>query len=366
MKVPSSRRFILRAAAVIAAGMVACGVLIWCRPEVFSGNGQTGNEAGGEAKTPSSPLNAANTSQASGLDAPSVPPLPHECSFATVRIDASGHVVIAGHAEPAAVVKIRDGRQVIGEASADALGDWLVLAPEILNPGTHLLALEATRGDEPVHSAPQKVVLDMIASDAVGGDRRAVAVLVPSEGLGASTVLQALDAPLLADGIDPASVAIDLIDYSPSGIIAIGGRAVPGAVIVVSVGDRVAASVDASPQGLWHVDIQNRLPRPHQTVHVDYRDAYGQVVGFSERTVDENAGIDALSGADSEREVAVMEGPDFTRIARRVGRGGVEFSVVYQRQAVAGEVGRQQNRQEIQGDATQSGSGTNARTTPTP
>ncbi len=347
---------------MLSVGVVAGGLVIWSRPAILSGNGLRGVDAGVAAHTPS-PLDARTGSHASGLDAPSVPPLPDQCSFATVRIDTTGHAVIAGHAEPAAEVKIRDGARVIGEASADALGDWLVLAPEALAPGMHLLALEATHGDEPVHAAPQKVVLDVIASGAADGDHHAVALLVPSEGLGPSTVLQALDAPLLADGIDAASVAIDLIDYSPSGILAISGRSIPGATIIVSIGDRVAASVEALPQGLWHVDILNRLSRPHQTVRVEYRDEHGQVVGFSERTIEENAGIDMLSGAGGEHDVAVTEGQDFTRIARRVGQGGVEFSVVYQRQAVAGEAGRRQNAPEIQGDATPAGSRTNVRIT---
>jgi hypothetical protein len=272
--------------------------------------------------------------------------------------------VIAGRAEPSALVTIRDGSHPIGQASADALGDWLVLTSEVSTPGLHLLSLDATRGDEPIHSAPQRVVLDVLT----GEYPRAVALMVPSEGFGPSTVLQAPDNQAAADGADPLTVAIDLIDYSPSGIIALGGRAVPGAGIVVSIAGRAVASVEASPQGQWHVDVQNRLPRAHQTVRAERRGEHAEIIAFDEKTFDEGAGVDALSGSDADiNGGAATAGDGVTRFARRVGGGGVQFSLVYQRQLISGEASHPQNGSEIPKDTETVGSQTGARViSPTP
>jgi hypothetical protein len=326
--------------------------------------GPIDGKAGEGAQTAGSLSDATSTSQASGLDAPSAPPVPDKCNFATVRLDPTGHAVIAGRAEPSAVVTIRDGSHPIGQASADALGDWLVLTSEVSVPGLHLLSLDATRGDEPIHSAPQRVVLDVLT----GEYPRAVALMVPSEGFGPSTVLQALDNPAAADGPDPMTVAIDLIDYSPSGIIALGGRAVPGAGVVVSIAGRAVASVEASPQGQWHVDVRNRLPRAHQIVRAERRGEHAEIIAFDEKTFDEGAGVDALSGSDSDiNGVAATAGNGFTRFARRVGGGGVQFSLVYQRQLISGEASHSQNGSEILKDTETVGSQTGARViSPTP
>ncbi len=353
-----------------AAIMVAVGIgggLLWHHPVILSDPnraGLSGGKAGNDETAIGLPSDPAATSQASGLDAPSVPPVPDQCNFATVRIDPTGHAVIAGRAEPSALVMIRDGSHPIGQASADALGDWLVLSSEVLEPGLHLLSLDATRGDEPIHSAPQRVVLDVMT----GEYPRAVALMVPSEGFGPSTVLQAPEAPSAADGADPMTVAIDLIDYSPSGVIALGGRAIPGAAVVVSIAGRVVASVEASPQGQWHVDVQNRVPRAHQTVRAERHGEHAEIVAFDEKTFDEGTGLDALAGSDGDnKSVAATAGDGVTRFVRRVRGGGIQFSLVYQRQLITGEASHPQNGAEILKDAETVGSQAGARvTSPTP
>lgn len=345
------RLSILGAVVAILVATGLGGLFLWHHPVSFLELRMTGpgdrKEATGE-RGAVSPSDTIATSQASGLDAPSVPPVPDQCNFATVRIDPTGHAVIAGHAEPSALVTIRDGSHPIGQASADALGDWLVLTSEFLVPGLHVLSLEARRGDEQVHNALQRVVLDVL----IGDDLHAVALMVPKEGFGASTVLQALDAPAVAEGADRRTVAIDLIDYSPSGIIALGGRAVPGAGVVVSIAGRVVASVEASPQGRWHVDVQNRLPRAHQIVRAERRGEHAEIIAFDEKSFDEGAGVDALLGSDSDRDgVVAITGDGFTRFVRRVGGGGIQVSLVYQRQLIGIEPDHLHSGSEVSKDA---------------
>jgi hypothetical protein len=211
------------------------------------------------------------------------------------------------------------------------------------------------------------VVLQVAGSE--GSASHAVALLVPEDGLGASTVLQAPDAASETKPADPRpqqELKIDVIDYTTAGIVAIGGRAVPGATIAVSIAGRASNSVEASPQGRWHVDVESRISRARQTVRAEQRDGQGKVIAADEKSFDENAGIGELSGPASERGIAVTDGEGFTRIARRVGRGGIQFALVYQRSPV-GEDAPTDAGQAVRDDASQSASPVNAKTvSPTP
>ena len=54
-------------------------------------------------------------------------------SFDVVRIGPDGNAVIAGRAEPNSKVRIREGEEVIGEATADERGEWVVLPLSLIH-----------------------------------------------------------------------------------------------------------------------------------------------------------------------------------------------------------------------------------------
>jgi nucleoid-associated protein YgaU len=90
--------------------------------------------------------------------APAPTPTPEPPRFDVVRIGARGVAVIAGRAAAGAeVVLLEDGRE-IGRARADARGEWVILPPEPLRPGTRQFTLLARRGGEEV-AGPDTVVV---------------------------------------------------------------------------------------------------------------------------------------------------------------------------------------------------------------
>jgi hypothetical protein len=66
--------------------------------------------------------------------APETPP-----SFDIVRIDPEGHAVIAGRAMPGDRVRVLDGDKPIGEVTADARGEWVLVPAAPLPPGDRQL-----------------------------------------------------------------------------------------------------------------------------------------------------------------------------------------------------------------------------------
>ena len=122
-------------------------------------------------------------------------------TFDIVRVEPSGETVIAGQAEPNALVEIMDGAEVIASAEASDAGEWVIALEEPLDPGTHDLAISTTTEDGSV------VTLS---------DER-VTVSVPEEGsTDVLVVLNAPNAPSTILQVPPAGEAIASAEEQPA------------------------------------------------------------------------------------------------------------------------------------------------------
>jgi nucleoid-associated protein YgaU len=85
-------------------------------------------------------------------------------SFDVVRVSPQGNAVIAGRAVPNAEVVALDGNTVIGRATADKRGEWVILPEAVLSPGSHTLRLDApTLSDERVGGASEEISITVPA-----------------------------------------------------------------------------------------------------------------------------------------------------------------------------------------------------------
>lgn len=159
------------------------------------GGAQSQQPAGAAAVPAAAPTRDAGAKGQQAAQAPVEPPkpvtpaAPQAPEFDLVRVEPTGEAVIAGRAAPGASVQLRSGGAVLGQALADANGQFVIL-PKDLPPGDHLLTLE---------SAP-----------APGGEgvasKQTVSVRLPPPGKGEIVVaLTAPDQPtkILSDGLKP-------------------------------------------------------------------------------------------------------------------------------------------------------------------
>jgi LysM domain-containing protein len=103
------------------------------------------------------------------------PAAPAAASFDVVRVNPQGNAVIAGRAMPNADVVAFDGNTVIGRATADRRGEWVILPEAALPPGPHTLRLDApTPSDPRIATAPEEI---SIVVPAPGG---AIAAAMPA------------------------------------------------------------------------------------------------------------------------------------------------------------------------------------------
>ncbi len=120
------------------------------------------NEEDGPAQTTAPPAVTADDSEIAAQNAPApadTAPEVRTPSFDVVRIGPDGNAVIAGRAAPNSTVRIREGDEIIGQATADERGEWVVLPEKPLASGDRELSLESEDSAGEIHKGDDNVVV---------------------------------------------------------------------------------------------------------------------------------------------------------------------------------------------------------------
>lgn len=252
---------------------------------------------------------------------------PRPPTFDVVRVNPRGETVIAGRAAPGSRVLILDGDTVIGEATADARGEWVFVPDEPLPPGERRLGLEMrVEGAAPVLSEDLVVLVvpergrDIAGRPAESG-AQALALRVPRSGVGPTTVLQQPSGA--ADGLP---LVIETVDYDSDGRLNIGGRAPEGATVQLYIGDNFIGRATAGPEGLWRVAPEQPVAPGLYTLRADHVDPSGKVVA---RVMIPFSRAEPLLAMQQGTFVVVQPGSSLWRIARRTYGDGFAYTVIY-------------------------------------
>ncbi|NIA70894.1 LysM peptidoglycan-binding domain-containing protein [Pelagibius litoralis] len=265
-------------------------------------------------------------------------------TFDVVRVEPSGETVIAGRAEPDSEVKVTLGKGgTVGTAKADSSGAWAIVAEQPLAPGSHQIGIEAKTPDGQKQLSENLVVV-MVPESKVpaatppagqnGGaaqpeEAPVLAVLTPRAG-GASKVLP--QEP--EEGISEGSLALDSVDYDEGGRAVLGGRATPGARMLVYLNNRPIGEAVAGDDGRWRLSPASPILEGLHDLRVDQVDGGGGVVARVETPFSrETPRSVAESVSEGEDYVIVQPGNSLWRIARRSYGQGLQYTVIYQANA---------------------------------
>lgn len=152
-----------------------------------------------------------------------------------------------------------------------------------------------------------------------------LAVLMPRGGQGPVRVLQAPEPRQNQPG--EGALVMETVNYDADGVAVIGGRAVPGARLVIYLDDVVVGRVAAGPDGRWSVRLERPIGDGVHTLRVDHVDAGGRVLASVESPF---ARAVLVAGLPDETAVVVQPGNSLWRIARRIYGEGVRYTVIYQ------------------------------------
>jgi len=280
-------------------------------------------------------------------------------SFDVVRIGPDGNAVIAGRAEPNSTVRIREGEEVIGEATADERGEWVVLPNKPLASGDRELSLEAEDATGNVSKADDKVVVLIpeekapAATNEQSGEtgettgtagatdsepesekQPVIALKVPSDGDGAVTVMQG-PAPEAAatqeEGSDTQDanlprLSIDVVDYDTEGRVAMSGKADLNHTVRVYLDNNHVGTAPADENGNWALTIGQPIEPGNYTLRADQLDGSGKVTARVEIPF-ERARPDQILEPGS--RYVVQPGNSLWRIARSTYGEGLKYWVIY-------------------------------------
>jgi nucleoid-associated protein YgaU len=202
----------------------------------------------GLRRTDRDPLTApTNPVTTASLPAPvtPAPPLP---TFDIVTVDRDGQALIAGRAAPGDRVKVLEGGKPVGEVTADARGEWVLVPKSAMSVGHHQIELEAIGLDGgPARRSADAVALSIMPSPTGQGAPAALAVLLPGDERRPAEVLQRPETP-----VETASpLALDAAEYGGGDQLVLSGRAGPGARVAVHAGDQSLGAAMADAAGKW-------------------------------------------------------------------------------------------------------------------
>jgi nucleoid-associated protein YgaU len=253
--------------------------------------------------------------------APIPAPAPPAPSFDIVKVDPSGHAVIAGRAAPGAKVQVLDGDKPLGEVTADERGEWVLVPTAPMTPGERQLTLQAT---DPTTGAKLKssdtVALAVAApSPGPGGSGAGsgtVAVLLPGNG---SQPAQALQTPNARAG----NLSLDTAEYNDKGELMLSGHANPGATLRLYAENQPLASVTADSQGKWAAVA----PRPQSTGKIELRVDQLAADGSVAQRIAEP--FEAPAATTQTGQYTVQPGNSLWVIARKAYGEGTHYTTIY-------------------------------------
>jgi nucleoid-associated protein YgaU len=261
------------------------------------------------------PPRAAHTAHAaSTIPAPAA--LDRPPSFDIVNIDPTGQAVIAGRAAPGARVRVLDGDAPIGEATADARGEWVVVTKAPLAPGERQLVIEATsRVTGAMRRSNDVVALSVASPDRKGAS---LAVLLPGDADQAPRILQRPEAA--AEG----GLSLDTAEFDASGRLWLSGRAEPNARLKLYAGNQLFGTATADAAGKWSA----AAPRPQSSGALELRiDQMGSDGTVALRVAQAFATPgSAVTGRDG---YLVQRGNNLWLIARQVYGEGVRYTAIF-------------------------------------
>jgi Bacterial Ig domain/LysM domain len=187
-------------------------------------------------------------------------------TFDTVRVEPSGEAVIAGRAEPGAAVAVKFNGEIVGEAIANAAGEFAIIPDKKLEQGTGALTLVMTKNGAITESEGSVVV--SVKEDAPV----MVAKVDPVEP---TTVTQV---PTDADGPAAKDVQLNAVDYDSAGNIVFTGRAAAGSMVRFYVDNILAGDTEADSSGRWMFKGGARVPPGQHVLRADQVDTAGKVL----------------------------------------------------------------------------------------
>ncbi|HEX3860825.1 MAG TPA: LysM peptidoglycan-binding domain-containing protein [Stellaceae bacterium] len=246
-------------------------------------------------------------------------------SFDVVTVDPQGQAVIAGRAAPGDKVRVLDAGKLVGEATADARGEWALVPSAPLPSGDRQLSLEAVGPNGgPTRRSDDVVALSVAPKgQAAGNNATTTAVLLPGDKNKPARILS----PPAANG---QRLGLDSAEYGDGDRLMLAGHADPKTTLNIYAGDRLLGTATADSAGKW--SLAAALPHPGGSIELrlDELGTNGKVAQRIAAPFEPDAGKTATTEKAAARGTYVVHrGNSLWLIARRVYGEGTRYTTIY-------------------------------------
>ena len=228
--------------------------------------------------------------------------------FDVVRVDPNGNTVLAGRAAPGAIVTAKSGNAVVGTATADAHGSFVILPAKPLAAGPHELSLTETLPNGTVIAGGETASVNVPA-----GHGQTLAVLSGPNG---SSVVS-------GQGPRPGTLGIGTVDYDANGHAIFSGSAPAGARIDLALNGKNLGSATAGPNGTWRFTAS--VPDNSGTLALSATTAKGALLP----PITAPFALETLPNALAAGHIIITKGDNLWLIARHVYGRGTLYTLIY-------------------------------------
>jgi nucleoid-associated protein YgaU len=238
---------------------------------------------------------------------PAVPAAQTGPQFDVLRVDSSGNAVIAGRADPGAVVTIKDGTSILGTVTADANGAFAYVPADPLPAGAQQLALSETLPNGQQVQGQTSASID-VAANASG---QSLAVISGPNG---SRIVS-------GQGPVPGSLGIGAADYDANGHAIFSGTGHAGNRISLSLDGAPLGSAVVGPDGNWSLTAD--VPKNSGTLQVSDTTKPGSA------PLTAPFALETLKTAVAEGHIIIVPGQNLWLIARHIYGHGNLYTLIY-------------------------------------
>lgn len=270
------------------------------------------------------------------------PTNPEAPSFDTVRIEPDGEAVIAGSAQPNAEVTVKRDDVVIGTATANKEGAFVLIPDQPLASGTGALSLETKINDKVVVS--EDTIAVVIAPKA---ETQAVVALIKPD-----QPTKLMQAPKVADLGPAKTVQLDAVDYDAEGAIVFSGRGGAESTVRFYVDNGLVGETKADQSGKWSFAAASPIAPGQHILRADELASNGKVqsrvelpffreeiakvviapaapVAVSPAVEPQKIGTVLASDAAVPSRIIIQPGHNLWKLSRQIYGKGKRFTVIY-------------------------------------
>ena len=256
-------------------------------------------------------------------------------SFDVVRVERSGEAVMAGRAEPGSEVTVTGNGEVIGKATADQRGEWVILPDKPLSAGDQELSVQQRAADGEERESKEVVVVSVpkkkpdaqrtAESDKNGAEDYGapLAVVVPRSGTGDTRILQAPEEVGIASG----DLVLESLNYDAEGYLTVIGRVAPGGVVEARLDGSGIGRTRGSEGGRWVLKPENPVPTGLHRLAILQLDDAGKELARVETPFARSNLLADLPRSDG--FIVVQPGNSQWRIALRTLGSGSNYTLIF-------------------------------------